>query len=43
MIDSENRIVGVIAVADLARERQAVGEKDFGKVIEQVSEPAGVR
>ena len=43
VIDGQNRIVGVIAQADLARERKSVGEKDLGKVLEKVSEPVGVR
>jgi len=43
VIDGQNQIVGVIAQADLARERKSVGEKDLGKVLEKVSEPTGVR
>lgn len=43
VVDEQNRVLGMIAQADLARERKAVGEKDFGKVLEQISEPAGVR
>lgn len=43
VLDSEKKIVGMIAQADLARERKAVGEKDLGKVLEKISEPAGVR
>jgi CBS domain-containing protein len=43
VVDAENRIVGMIAQADLALERKAVGEKDLGKVLEKISEPAGVR
>jgi len=43
VVDEQNRIVGVIAQADLARERKSVGEKDLGKVLEKVSEPAGAR
>lgn len=43
VIDDQKRIVGVIAQADLARERKSVGEKDLGKVLEKISEPAGVR
>ena len=34
-----NRVVGVIAQADLAREQRAVGRKDFGKVLEEISGP----
>lgn len=43
VVDQDNRVIGLIAQADLARERKSVGEKDFGKVIEKISEPAGVR
>jgi CBS-domain-containing membrane protein len=43
VLDNEKKLVGVIAQADLARERKAVGEKDLGKVLEKISEPAGVR
>ena len=43
VVDDQKRILGVIAQADLARERKAIGEKDLGKVLEKISEPAGVR
>jgi CBS domain-containing protein len=43
VIDEAKRVVGVIAQADLARERKAIGERDFGKVMAEISEPAGVR
>jgi CBS domain-containing protein len=43
VVDSQNRVVGVIAQADLARERKELGEKDVAKVVEKISEPAGVR
>ncbi len=39
VVDEGNRIVGVIAQADLARELRAVGRKDFGKVVQEISEP----
>lgn len=39
VVDDGNRIVGMIAQADLAREQKAVGRKDFGKVLEEISEP----
>jgi CBS domain-containing protein len=41
VVDSSGRCVGVIAQADLARALHAVGRKDFGKVLERISEPAG--
>lgn len=39
VVDDSNRIVGMIAQADLAREQGAVGRKDFGRVLEEISEP----
>jgi CBS domain-containing protein len=39
VVDDNNRIVGMIAQADLAREQGTVGRKDFGKVLEEISEP----
>lgn len=43
VVDSQGRPVGVIAQADLARALHAVGRKDFGKVLERISEPAGAQ
>jgi CBS domain-containing protein len=43
IVDENNRVIGMVAQADLARERKAVGAKDLGKVLEKISEPAGVR
>jgi CBS domain-containing protein len=44
VVDQNNRILGVIAQADLARELKAVGRKDFGKVVQEISEPGrGIR
>ena len=39
IVDQDNRVVGVIAQADLARELRAVGRKDFGKVVQEISQP----
>ena len=39
VVDGQNRIVGIIAQADLARELGAVGHKDFSKVVEKISQP----
>jgi len=39
VVDENNRVVGMVAQADLAREQRAVGRKDFGKVLEEISEP----
>lgn len=43
IVDDKNRVIGMVAQADLARERKAVGTKDLGKVLEKISEPAGTR
>ena len=42
IVDANNCVLGMVAQADLARERRAVGAKDLGKVLEKISEPAGV-
>jgi CBS domain-containing protein len=39
VVDTQGRCVGMIAQADLARHRKQVGEKDFSKVVERISEP----
>jgi len=39
VLDDNKRVCGMIAQADLAREQKAVGRKDFGKVLEEISEP----
>lgn len=39
VVDDKNCVVGMIAQADLAREQRAVGRKDFGKVLQEISEP----
>jgi CBS domain-containing protein len=43
VVDGDKRVLGMIALADLARERKSVGESDFGKVVERISEPVSVR
>jgi CBS domain-containing protein len=40
VVDDKGRIFGIIAQADLARELGAVGAKDFGRVMEKISQPA---
>jgi CBS domain-containing protein len=42
IVDDDDRVVGVVAQADLARKLRAVGAKDLGKVLEKISEPTGV-
>jgi CBS domain-containing protein len=39
VVDQNNCVCGVIAQADLARELRAVGRKDFGKLVQEISEP----
>lgn len=39
VVEENGRILGIIAQADLAREQGAVGSKDFGRVLEKISEP----
>jgi CBS domain-containing protein len=39
VVDDRDRIVGIIAQADLARELGAVGSKDFSRVVERISQP----
>jgi CBS domain-containing protein len=39
VVDGQDRLIGIIAQADLAREQGAVGSKDFGRVMEKISEP----
>ncbi len=42
VVDNQNRIIGIIAQADLALNRKDVGEKDLSRVVEKISEPARV-
>lgn len=39
VVDGQGRVVGIVAQADLARELDAVGRKDFSKVVEKISQP----
>jgi CBS domain-containing protein len=39
VVDEQSRVLGIVAQADLARELGAVGTKDFGRVLEKISEP----
>lgn len=40
VVDDQDRVIGIIAQADLALELGAVGAKDFSRVVEKISEPA---
>jgi CBS domain-containing protein len=40
VVDDSGRPVGLVAQADLARERKDLGNKQVGKVLESISEPA---
>jgi CBS domain-containing protein len=39
VVDQNNCVCGMIAQADLARELHAVGRKDFGKLVQEISAP----
>ena len=39
VVDGQDRIVGIVAQADLARELESVGRKDFSRVVEKISQP----
>lgn len=39
VVDGQDRIIGIIAQADLARELESVGRKDFSRVVEKISQP----
>jgi CBS domain-containing protein len=39
VVDGQDRVIGIIAQADLARELKAVGHKDFSRVVEKISQP----
>lgn len=39
VVDDMGRVVGIIAQADLARELESVGRKDFSRVVEKISQP----
>jgi CBS-domain-containing membrane protein len=39
VVDSQGRVIGIVAQADLALHRKEVGEADFSKVVESISEP----
>ncbi len=40
VVDDRDRVIGIVAQADLALNRRDVGEKDFSRVVERISEPA---
>ena len=39
VVDGSDRVVGIVAQADLARELESVGRKDFSRVVEKISQP----
>lgn len=39
VVDDQGRVIGIIAQADLARELESVGRKDFSRVVEKISQP----
>ena len=40
VVDSENRVVGMIAQADLARNNSATSDREVGRIVEKISAPA---
>ncbi len=39
VVDDRGCVIGIIAQADLARELESVGRKDFSRVVEKISQP----
>jgi CBS domain-containing protein len=39
VVDDQGRVLGIVAQADLARELESVGRKDFSRVVEKISQP----
>jgi CBS domain-containing protein len=39
VVDSEGRVVGIIAQADLARDNRAASDREVGRLVEKISEP----
>lgn len=39
VVDDQDRVAGIVAQADLARELDLVGHKDFSRVVEKISQP----
>lgn len=39
VIDSDGRVVGIIAQADLARDNRAASDREVGRIVEKISEP----
>ncbi len=39
VVDGQGRVIGIVAQADLARELESVGRKDFTRVVEKISQP----
>lgn len=40
VVDADRRVVGMIAQADLARDDRAASDRDVGRIVEKISEPA---
>ena len=41
VVDGDGCCVGIVAQADLALDQQAASDSELGRVVEQISEPAG--
>lgn len=43
IVDSDGRVVGIVAQADLARDDRAASDKQVGQIVERISEPSTPR
>jgi CBS domain-containing protein len=43
IVDDQNRVVGIVAQADLARADRAVSDRQVGRIVEKISEPGARR
>ena len=43
VVDGDGRVVGMIAQADLARDNRAASDREVGRIVEKISEPASGR
>lgn len=43
VVASDGRVVGIIAQADMARNDRAASDREVGKLVEKISEPASTR
>jgi len=43
VVDADNRVVGMIAQADLARDNRAASDHEVGRIVEKISAPSAPR